>query len=346
MSRCRTATPCARTFGRRSTRRSKSPARTASCAPAWSASSPTCASRSSSCTARTPLRGRAQLLRGMARTATERSAELRELDHEREITPDWLHREHAVGYVTYVDRFAGTLQGVRERLPYLRELGITYLHLMPLLRARPAPNDGGYAVADYGAVEPALGTMDDLVASAADLRVGHGAVRRRRRQPHRARARLGAGRVGRRRAQAGLLSHLSLTGRSPTPTRRRLEIFPDIAPGSFTWVPESGRWAWTTFNSFQWVSTTRTPRSSARWRTSCWRWRPSASTSCGWTPSPSCGSARGPTARTSLRSTCSCRPSARRCGSPPRPSRSRPRRSPCRASSSPTSASVATRARR
>ena len=79
------------------------------------------------------------------------------LDHEREVTPDWLQREQAVGYVTYVDRFAGTLAGVREKLPYLRELGVTYLHLMPLLHARPAPNDGGYAVVDYGAVEPVTG---------------------------------------------------------------------------------------------------------------------------------------------------------------------------------------------
>src|ERR1700742_2666983 len=110
-----------------------------------------------------------RLLDAIARTAAERPAELRALDHEREITGDWLHREQAVGYVTYVDRFAGTLEGVREKLPYLRELGVTYLHLMPLLQARPAPNDGGYAVAAYGAVEPALGTMDDLRALAADL---------------------------------------------------------------------------------------------------------------------------------------------------------------------------------
>ena len=243
----------------------------------------------------------------MARTATERSAELRASS----TTSARSRRtgctgEHAVGYVTYVDSFAGTLQGVRERLPYLRELGITYLHLMPLLRARPAPNDGGYAVADYGVVEPALGTTDDLRALAADLRVGHGAVRRRRRQPHRSRARPGAGRVGRRRAQAGLLSHLPDRSEPDAYEATLLEIFPDIAPGSFTWVPERRRWAWTTFNSFQWDSTTRTPRSSARWRTSCWRWRPSASTSRGWTPTPSCGSARGPTARTSPRSTCSC----------------------------------------
>src|SRR3954463_1559662 len=113
------------------------------------------------------------LLKAMAAAAYARPVELRRLDHEREITPDWLHREQALGYVTYVDRFAGTLAGVRERVAYLQELEVTYLHLMPLLHARPEPNDGGYAVVDYGAVEPALGTLDDLRALAGELR-GHG----------------------------------------------------------------------------------------------------------------------------------------------------------------------------
>src|SRR5919204_6820418 len=56
------------------------------------------------------------LLQAIARTAAERPGELRKVDHEREITPDWLHREQAVGYVTYAERFAGDLAGVRERL--------------------------------------------------------------------------------------------------------------------------------------------------------------------------------------------------------------------------------------
>src|SRR5215210_4630561 len=80
------------------------------------------------------------LLEAMARTSAERTPALKALDHEREITPDWLQREQALGYVAYADRFAGTLTGVRERLPYLRELGVSYLHLMPLLRTRPEPN--------------------------------------------------------------------------------------------------------------------------------------------------------------------------------------------------------------
>ena len=149
------------------------------------------------------------LLRALSRAAAAREPELRRLDHEREITADWLHREHAVGYVCYVDRFAGTLDGVRARVPYLQELGISYLHLMPLLRSRPQPNDGGYAVADYRCRRPGAG--DDGRPARAGRRAARrrdGAVHRPGGQPHRARAPVGRGRARRRRRQAGLLPHV------------------------------------------------------------------------------------------------------------------------------------------
>ncbi len=195
----------------------------------------------------------AALLDAMAATARDRDPELRRLDHEREITPDWLHREQAVGYVCYADRFGGTLQGVRERLPYLRELGVTYLHLMPLLAARPEPNDGGYAVADHERVEPALGTMDDLRALAADLRA-HGmalcvdVVLNHTAREHAWAQSAVAGDAGK------LAYYRTFPDRAePDAYERTLpEVFPDIAPGSFSWVPELGRWVWTTFNDYQW----------------------------------------------------------------------------------------------
>ncbi|MGH3068640.1 MAG: alpha-amylase family glycosyl hydrolase [Streptosporangiaceae bacterium] len=74
-----------------------------------------------------------------------------------------------IGYVCYPDRFAGSLRGVRQHLDYLAELGVTYLHLMPLLRPRDGDNDGGYAVADYGAVDRRVGSVADLEALAAGL---------------------------------------------------------------------------------------------------------------------------------------------------------------------------------
>ena len=195
----------------------------------------------------------AGLLEAMARTATERAPELKALDHEREITPDWLQREQALGYVAYADRFAGTLQGVREQIPYLKELGVSYLHLMPLLKMRPEPNDGGYAVADYGEVEPRLGTMDDLRALASDLHDDGMAlcvdivVNHTAREHPWAQAALAAD-------PDKLAYYRTFENRAePDAYEETLpEVFPDIAPGSFTFDEDMGRWVWTTFNAYQW----------------------------------------------------------------------------------------------
>jgi amylosucrase len=193
------------------------------------------------------------LLEAIARTAAGRDGPLRTLDHEREITPDWLQREQAIGYVTYVDRFAGTLAGVRERLPYLRELGVSYLHLMPLLHARPQPNDGGYAVVDYGAVEPALGTMDDLRALADELRAAGMALCIDVVVNHTAREHPWAQAALAGDAQALAFYRTFADRAEPDAYELALrEVFPTTAPGSFTWEPELERWVWTTFNAYQW----------------------------------------------------------------------------------------------
>ncbi len=42
-----------------------------------------------------------------------------------------------LGYAAYADRFGETLSGVGEHVSYLRDLGVTYLHLMPLLTLAP-----------------------------------------------------------------------------------------------------------------------------------------------------------------------------------------------------------------
>src|SRR3954447_6324940 len=186
-----------------------------------------------------------RLLAAIAATAAGRSRELRMLDHEREVTPDWLQREQAVGYVAYVDRFAGTLTGVRERLPYLRELGVTYLHLMPLLAARPAPNDGGYAVVDYGAVEPGLGTMDDLRALASDLRAHGMALCIDVVLNHVAAEHPWA-------RDPAFLRTFPDRGEPDAFERTLPDVFPDLAPGSFSWCEEHESWIWTTFNRYQW----------------------------------------------------------------------------------------------
>jgi len=110
-----------------------------------------------------------QLVLDAPAAAAARPAPLRLLDRRREIDPAWFQRSRMIGYVCHADRFAGSLQGVRQHLDYLAELGVTYLHLMPLLRPREGDDAGGYAVADYGEVDRRVGTIADLEALAGDL---------------------------------------------------------------------------------------------------------------------------------------------------------------------------------
>ena len=104
----------------------------------------------------------------LKRAYDERSEDLREIDRRRLADPDWYKGNNLVGMLMYVDCFAGTLEGVREKLDYIEESGVNYLHLMPLLESPVGRSDGGYAVSDFRKVQPALGTMEDLAALAAD----------------------------------------------------------------------------------------------------------------------------------------------------------------------------------
>lgn len=54
----------------------------------------------------------------------------------------------------------GDIRGITQKLDYLKELGVDYLWLTPFF-ASPQ-RDNGYDVADYYAVDPLFGTMQDL----------------------------------------------------------------------------------------------------------------------------------------------------------------------------------------
>ena len=98
---------------------------------------------------------------------TERSKTLKTLDRKREKDPDWYRGNDIVGMMLYVENFAGDLKGVADKLDYITECGVNYIHLMPLLQSPKEHSDGGYAVSDFRRVEPELGTMEDLRALTA-----------------------------------------------------------------------------------------------------------------------------------------------------------------------------------
>ncbi|MBM7805182.1 amylosucrase [Geodermatophilus bullaregiensis] len=196
-------------------------------------------------------------LRTALAAAAERPAALRRLDRRREIDPGWFLRARVQGYVCYVDRFCGTLDRLPEHLDHLEELGTTYLHLMPLLEPREGENDGGYAVADYRAVDPRLGTMADLEAAAAALHAWDMSLCIDLVLNHTAREHPWAqGWLAGDPAYAGFYSAFPDRTLPDAYDATIPEVFPDRAPGSFSWVPEAcggaGGWVWTTFWPYQW----------------------------------------------------------------------------------------------
>ena len=185
-----------------------------------------------------------------------RPAALRALDESRETEPGWFLDNAMLGGVCYVDRYAGTLAGIREQIPYFRELGLTYLHLMPLFASPEGNNDGGYAVSSYRDVDPALGSMEELRALASELRAAGISlvvdfIFNHTSDEH----------VWARRAVAGETVdgvdysdfYLIFPDRTMPDAYERTtrEIFPDDHAGSFVQLPD-GRWIWATFYHFQW----------------------------------------------------------------------------------------------
>jgi maltose alpha-D-glucosyltransferase/alpha-amylase len=80
---------------------------------------------------------------------------------------DELWYKDAIIYQLHVKAFAdsnhdgiGDFAGLTEKLPYLQDLGVTALWLLPFY---PSPGrDDGYDIADYGSVNPDFGTMKDF----------------------------------------------------------------------------------------------------------------------------------------------------------------------------------------
>lgn len=201
------------------------------------------------------------LTAALAESWRDRPADLKVLDLKRDLEPDWFQRADMAGYVFYIDRFSGTLNGVLDKLDYLEELGITYVHFMPCLKPRPGDSDGGYSVMDYRSINADYGTSEDFKAVSAELRSRGISLCIDLVLNHTAKEHEWA-----RAAAAGdpAAQDMYLMFDDPTLpnaySRNLVEVFPDNAPGNFTQYPEFGKWVWTTFNEHQWDLNWANPR--------------------------------------------------------------------------------------
>ncbi len=196
----------------------------------------------------------------LRRSYTQRKEALRLQDEERLRRPDWYRSNGLLGMMLYVDAFAGNLRGVRDRLPYLEECGINYLHLMPLLKTVKDRSDGGYAVADFRQVQPELGTMEELEELADECRargiclcldfvMNHTSED----HPWAKAARAGDPAC---RSKYFFFDDWEI----PNQYEQSLpQVFPTTAPGNFTYLPDCDQVVMTFFYPYQWDLNYRNP---------------------------------------------------------------------------------------
>ncbi len=189
----------------------------------------------------------------LAQAYIDRPPNLKQIDMAREEDHTWFLSEQWVGMALYSDGFAGDLKGLTERLPYLSELGVNMIHVMPILKCPEGASDGGYAVSNFRDIDPRAGTLDDLCELAGSLRkrgmlltldvvVNHSSDE----HPWAQQARAGD--------PAYQDFYFCFPNRDvPDMFEETMpEIFPETSPGNFTWDEQMGRWVMTVFNSYQW----------------------------------------------------------------------------------------------
>ena len=84
---------------------------------------------------------------------------------DRPMHADWnepvlYEKDSPDGSYQALDCYGGTINGIREKLPMLHQLGITVLYLNPVFKAR---SNHRYDTGDYMQVDPLLGTNEELI---------------------------------------------------------------------------------------------------------------------------------------------------------------------------------------
>jgi len=202
-----------------------------------------------------------QVLNTAYQAYLERPEPLKALDIKREAAaPKWYQEKDIIGYMCYPERFSGDLPALIKKIPYLKTLGIRYLHLLSVLQARAGDNDGGFAITDYLGVNSHLGTTADLrtlteklrengISLCLDFVFNHSADDHQWAQ----------------KARAGHPHYKEyyffFEEKAEVDEYEQLldEVFPETAPGNFTYLEDIQKHVWTTFYPYQWDLNYRNP---------------------------------------------------------------------------------------
>ncbi|WP_228027847.1 alpha-amylase family protein [Costertonia aggregata] len=166
---------------------------------------------------------------------------------------NWYQSEKMVGMQLYTNHFNKDLKGLRDKLPYFEELGVNFLHLMPITTRPKEENDGGYAVNSYHEIDKKFGTKNDLEKLTQELRSRKMFLMLDFVVNHTSNEYPWA-----KKAIAGSKKYRSYYFTYPDRDipdafeETLPEVFPQTSPGNFTYNKKMKRWVMTVFNDYQW----------------------------------------------------------------------------------------------
>jgi amylosucrase len=195
----------------------------------------------------------ASLVSVLSRQYAQRAPHLRLKDLEREKNHDWFMQQKLVGMALYCEGFAGNLANMKDKLAYLQELGVNLVHILPICDCPEQANDGGYAVRDFRKIDPRYGAMEDLEQLIAamqqcDMLLTLDVVANHTSDQH-------AWAINAKNGEQRYQDYYYMYPDRTLPDMFEAsmpEVFPEHAPGSFTFNAETGKWVMTVFNDYQW----------------------------------------------------------------------------------------------
>lgn len=183
----------------------------------------------------------------------DRDPRLKKRDQSKAQKNGWFLSNELAGMSLYVDRFAGNLKGVAKKLDYLQDLGINFLHLMPLFESPEAKSDGGYAVSNYRKVDKRIGSLKDLMQLQEVLQENNMYLMLDLVLNHTSDEHEWAKKA--KKGDPYYQDFYYLYNDRTIPNQMEIhmpEVFPESSPGSFTYNKEMAKWVMTVFHNYQW----------------------------------------------------------------------------------------------
>lgn len=194
-----------------------------------------------------------KLISELPKLFKSRPTDLKKQDLEKIFEGNWYKSEKIVGMQLYVDHFNKDLNGLADKLDYFENLGVNFLHLMPITTRPKAENDGGYAVNSYTEVDKKYGTKQDLLKLTKKLRSKKMILMLDFVVNHTSDEFSWAKKAAKGESKYQEYYYTFSDRAIPDAFEQSLpEVFPETAPGNFTYNEEMQKWVMTVFNTYQW----------------------------------------------------------------------------------------------